>query len=222
MIRQSSKTSWPRWFCENRRIRRLWLYSVMLSGSRTLLHVFQLSAECAWWNKRARFTGLRSPVRWSFGNWRQHVIWSQLTHTKTSMKYGTELQKRSVPQWRAHNIDYNEIKDLIKQATLPDAPSDILDRLVSALLQEYESVSASRSLHQTVSPINPHEANSSDEKETSPFAHNSVPQSGCPRLSEKPIHLFVIWYTQISTKPIWQLVEWHSSLTVRRAVSFIL
>jgi SPX domain protein involved in polyphosphate accumulation len=63
------------------------------------------------------------------------------------MKYGTELQKRSVPQWRAHNIDYNEIKDLIKQATLPDAPSDILDRLVTALLQEYESVSAQSLLH---------------------------------------------------------------------------
>lgn len=67
---------------------------------------------------------------------------NELTYTKTSMKYGTELQKRSVPQWRAHNIDYNDIKDLIKQATLPDAPSDILDRLVRALLQEYESVSA--------------------------------------------------------------------------------
>ncbi|KAA8915426.1 hypothetical protein TRICI_002416 [Trichomonascus ciferrii] len=126
------------------------------------------------------------------------------------MKYGTELQKRSVPQWRAHNIDYNEIKDLIKQATLPDAPSDILDRLVSALLQEYESVSASRSLHQTVSPINPHEANSSDEKETSPFAHNSVPQSGCPRLSEKPIHLFVIWKRSkkrcSASQKVWYLI----------------
>lgn len=56
------------------------------------------------------------------------------------MKYGTELQRRSVPQWKAHNIDYDEIKKLIKLATSPEAPSNVTDKLVDTLFEEYESV----------------------------------------------------------------------------------
>lgn len=35
------------------------------------------------------------------------------------MKYGESLQQRSVPAWRAHNIDYNNIKHFIKEHTSP-------------------------------------------------------------------------------------------------------
>lgn len=35
------------------------------------------------------------------------------------MKYGQTLQQRSIPAWRAHNIDYDEIKRFIKKRTTP-------------------------------------------------------------------------------------------------------
>lgn len=35
------------------------------------------------------------------------------------MKYGNTLQRRSIPAWRAHNIDYDEIKRFIKTRTSP-------------------------------------------------------------------------------------------------------
>lgn len=35
------------------------------------------------------------------------------------MKYGDTLQQRSIPAWRAHNIDYDEIKRFIKKRTSP-------------------------------------------------------------------------------------------------------
>lgn len=35
----------------------------------------------------------------------------------TIMKFGATLARRSVPQWRTHNLDYDEIKNLIKQQT---------------------------------------------------------------------------------------------------------
>ena len=33
------------------------------------------------------------------------------------MKFGATLSRRSVPQWRTHDLDYDEIKKLIKQQT---------------------------------------------------------------------------------------------------------
>jgi SPX domain protein involved in polyphosphate accumulation len=33
------------------------------------------------------------------------------------MKFGATLSRRSVPQWRTHDLDYDEIKILIKQQT---------------------------------------------------------------------------------------------------------
>jgi SPX domain protein involved in polyphosphate accumulation len=33
------------------------------------------------------------------------------------MKFGATLSRRSVPQWRTHNLDYDEIKNLIKLQT---------------------------------------------------------------------------------------------------------
>lgn len=56
------------------------------------------------------------------------------------MKYGAEISKRSVPEWRAYNLDYNEIKQVIKKATSPNAPSDSLDTVYDALFDQYESV----------------------------------------------------------------------------------
>lgn len=35
------------------------------------------------------------------------------------MKYGAELSKRSIPEWKAYNLDYNEMKKLIRAATTP-------------------------------------------------------------------------------------------------------
>lgn len=57
------------------------------------------------------------------------------------MKYGAELMKRSVPEWKAYNVDYDEIKDLIKKATSNSNDSKAIDRLLNALFEEYESVS---------------------------------------------------------------------------------
>ncbi|KAI9873773.1 MAG: hypothetical protein M1830_010614, partial [Pleopsidium flavum] len=36
------------------------------------------------------------------------------------MKYGATLQQRSIPEWGAYNLDYNEIKNLIKVRTTRD------------------------------------------------------------------------------------------------------
>lgn len=33
------------------------------------------------------------------------------------MKFGATLSRRSVPQWRTHDLDYDEIKTLIKRQT---------------------------------------------------------------------------------------------------------
>lgn len=33
------------------------------------------------------------------------------------MKFGATLSRRSVPQWRTHDLDYDEIKSLIKVQT---------------------------------------------------------------------------------------------------------
>jgi SPX domain protein involved in polyphosphate accumulation len=33
------------------------------------------------------------------------------------MKFGATLSRRSVPQWRTHDLDYDEIKHLIKAQT---------------------------------------------------------------------------------------------------------
>ncbi|CAN6666066.1 hypothetical protein TRVA0_037S01288 [Trichomonascus vanleenenianus] len=57
------------------------------------------------------------------------------------MKYGTELAKRSVPQWRAHNLDYNDIKRLIKRATSGSEPNQrAIDELVALLFEELERI----------------------------------------------------------------------------------
>lgn len=57
------------------------------------------------------------------------------------MKYGSELSRRSVPEWRAYNLDYNEIKVIIKQATSSSASSDSIERVYEALFDQYQSVS---------------------------------------------------------------------------------
>jgi SPX domain protein involved in polyphosphate accumulation len=56
------------------------------------------------------------------------------------MKYGKELNKRSVPEWKAHNIDYNEIKQLIKKATSPRAPPRAVQGVLDMLTDEYDRV----------------------------------------------------------------------------------
>lgn len=57
------------------------------------------------------------------------------------MKYGLELSRRSVPEWRAYNLDYNEIKELIKKATSPNAPPNSVDLVYNALKEQYDAVS---------------------------------------------------------------------------------
>lgn len=59
------------------------------------------------------------------------------------MKYGKELSRRSVPEWRAYNLDYNEIKELIKKATVPNASSDEFSSVFEALKTQYDAVSGS-------------------------------------------------------------------------------
>jgi len=41
----------------------------------------------------------------------------QLSSSRVTMKFGATLSRRSVPQWRTHDLDYVEIKLLIKQQT---------------------------------------------------------------------------------------------------------
>lgn len=59
------------------------------------------------------------------------------------MKYGFELSKRSVPEWRAYNLDYNEIKGIIKSATSPNAAPDAYKTVLAALQEQYDAVSLS-------------------------------------------------------------------------------
>lgn len=56
------------------------------------------------------------------------------------MKYGSELSRRSVPEWRAYNLDYNEIKGLIKKATSSDQNTTV-DTVFTALKDQYDAVS---------------------------------------------------------------------------------
>lgn len=62
------------------------------------------------------------------------------------MKYGFELSKRSVPEWRAYNLDYNEIKTIIKHATSPNAPPDAPRAVFDALKEQYDAVSIPEAL----------------------------------------------------------------------------
>lgn len=72
------------------------------------------------------------------------------------MKYGSELSRRSVPEWRAHNLDYNEVKHLIKsvtskaskqpvssptaQGSAPSKKKSGVRKVASALDREFESI----------------------------------------------------------------------------------
>lgn len=56
------------------------------------------------------------------------------------MKYGSELSRRSVPEWKSYNIDYNEIKQIIKKATSPHAPPNAVDSVYNALYEQYDLV----------------------------------------------------------------------------------
>jgi SPX domain protein involved in polyphosphate accumulation len=51
------------------------------------------------------------------------------------MKFGATLSRRSVPQWRTHDLDYDEIKLLIKEQTSsPDGCSREFERNLLAVL----------------------------------------------------------------------------------------
>ena len=51
------------------------------------------------------------------------------------MKFGATLPRRSVPQWRTHNLDYDEIKNLIKQQTSsPEGCTPEFEKILLALL----------------------------------------------------------------------------------------
>lgn len=58
------------------------------------------------------------------------------------MKFGATLPRRSVPQWRAHNLDYDEIKSLIKiQTSSPEGCSrEFENNLLAVLDSELERV----------------------------------------------------------------------------------
>lgn len=58
-----------------------------------------------------------------------------------TMKYGSTLSKRSVPEWRAYNLDYNEIKEVIKKATNHTTRPEDVDKVYEAFLEQYNSVS---------------------------------------------------------------------------------
>ncbi|ODQ68333.1 hypothetical protein NADFUDRAFT_48979 [Nadsonia fulvescens var. elongata DSM 6958] len=68
------------------------------------------------------------------------------------MKYGQELSRRSVPEWKAYNLDYNEIKFIIKQVTTLESRLKNDDktkvytargenRLFEALKEQYNNIS---------------------------------------------------------------------------------
>ncbi|MCJ1389244.1 hypothetical protein MMC18_002100 [Xylographa bjoerkii] len=71
------------------------------------------------------------------------------------MKYGATLQQRSIPEWGTYNIDYNEIKHLIKrrttrsqgqailisgQAAASKASDDFEDELYAELLDQHQRI----------------------------------------------------------------------------------
>jgi SPX domain protein involved in polyphosphate accumulation len=57
------------------------------------------------------------------------------------MKFGATLSRRSVPQWRTHDLDYDDIKLLIKRQTSSpegcsrDFEKQLLDVLDSELIR---------------------------------------------------------------------------------------
>lgn len=58
------------------------------------------------------------------------------------MKYGSELSQRSVPEWKSHNLDYDEIKNIIKRATTDDAKDPTTEQhVLDALKNEFEHIS---------------------------------------------------------------------------------
>ncbi|KAG5354579.1 hypothetical protein CJU89_6352 [Yarrowia sp. B02] len=58
------------------------------------------------------------------------------------MKYGSELSQRSVPEWKSHNLDYDDIKQLIKRATTDDAKDKTTEAdVLEALKNEFEHIS---------------------------------------------------------------------------------
>ena len=60
------------------------------------------------------------------------------------MKFGQQLEERSVPQWRHNNIDYAQLKQAIKRATTPtgndDQDSNNLDRLTALFEEQFKAV----------------------------------------------------------------------------------
>ncbi|KAK8256111.1 hypothetical protein IWZ00DRAFT_151201 [Phyllosticta capitalensis] len=69
------------------------------------------------------------------------------------MKYGNTLQQRSIPQWGTYNIDYDDIKHLIKEHTTPGSgkavaipgqgnqnDSEFEDHLFAVLAQEHRRI----------------------------------------------------------------------------------
>jgi len=64
------------------------------------------------------------------------------------MKFGATLSRRSVPQWRPHDLDYDEIKKLIKvQTSSPEGCSrEFETQLLQVLDEELERVCV---LHRT-------------------------------------------------------------------------
>jgi len=58
------------------------------------------------------------------------------------MKFGATLSRRSVPQWRTHDLDYDDIKLLIKEQTAsPEGCSrEFEQRLLAVLVSELERV----------------------------------------------------------------------------------
>jgi SPX domain protein involved in polyphosphate accumulation len=58
------------------------------------------------------------------------------------MKFGATLSRRSVPQWRTHDLDYDEIKTLIKiQTSSPEGCSREFEKtLLDVLDSELERV----------------------------------------------------------------------------------
>ncbi|ODV90509.1 hypothetical protein CANCADRAFT_2236 [Tortispora caseinolytica NRRL Y-17796] len=57
------------------------------------------------------------------------------------MKYGKAIHARSVPEWWAYDLDYEEVKDLIKEATSPSKPSTVsVDDVFQALKSQLETI----------------------------------------------------------------------------------
>lgn len=57
------------------------------------------------------------------------------------MKYGTELSKRSIPEWKAYNLDYNEMKKLIRAATTPSHSHELrVDMFFNSLASQLDNI----------------------------------------------------------------------------------